>query len=266
VGVSRAGMGEWDSAAQLFDDARRVTEGLGDRRRWADAVGNLALVHLFRGDVAEATRQLVVLLESAARERDRRYQVGALRPLVWCLIAEGRIEEAAARLDQLRIFLDEGLEAEVEATRQDVHGFSACLAQLRGDEAGARREIDAILPQLERVDPSSSFYSTFLSASAIADAVHLLWSETRARGAVVDAGLLRASEVSCRVLAKYAKVFPVAKAASLRARAARTHLLGKSVAGDRLLSESRVAAAALQMVDRPLAKPSAEPHVHAAPQ
>src|SRR4030095_13370852 len=109
VGVSRAGMGEWESAAELFDDARRITEGLGDRRRWADAVGNLALVHLFRGDVAEASRQLLALLESATRERDRRYQVGALRPLVWCLIAEGRLDEAAARLDELRGFLGEGL-------------------------------------------------------------------------------------------------------------------------------------------------------------
>ena len=254
VGVSRAGMGEWDGAELLFTEARQITDGLGDRRRWADAVGNLALVGLFRGDLAGATALLEETWRSASRERDRRYQVSSLRPLIWCLIELGRLDEADQRLGELARFLEEGVDAEEAPTRQDLYAFRGLLALRRGDSVAALGDAAAALPGLERVDPSTSFYSAYLHADVVAEIFHAAWQEAVAAGTSPDPGLGRGSRIACKALTKYARVFPIAAPAAFRARAARERALGHHRAAAQWTARSLAAAARLTP-DARLAKP-----------
>ncbi len=252
VGVSYAGLGAWSEAATLFEDAIEVGEGLGDRRRLDDATGNLALVELFRGDVAGAVRRLGATYASAVEARDRRYQAVAVRPLAYGLILLGRLDEAEQRLDDLRAILQRGLAAEVDASRQDLHGFSALLALRRGDRARARAEAEVALPLIIRADPRTSFFGAHLSAAAVAD---ILLCVPGARG-VADARMAR------RAVARHARVFTIARPAALWCAGAAAWVEGRSGAARRAWRRSAVAAERLgQPRDQALADAALGLHV-----
>ncbi len=252
VGVSYAGLGAWSEAATLFEEAIGVGEGLRDRRRLDDATGNLALVELFCGDVAGAVRRLGATYASAVEARDRRYQAVAVRPLAYGLILLGRLDEAEQRLHELRAILQRGLAAEVDPSRQDLHGFSALLALLRGDRAQARAEAELALPFIIRADPGTAFFGAYLSAAAVAD---ILLCVPGPRGRA-DARMAR------RAVARHARVFTIAQPAALWCAGAAAWVEGRSGTARRAWRRSAAAATRLgQPLDRALADAALGLHV-----
>ena len=221
VGIERAGVGDWRWATELFEDAARVGGEVGDRRRWADAMGHLAVISVLHGRIGDAARQLEAVYDEAASARDLRYQVGALVSLVSVRLATDQLDDARAALREIEGAVAGGLQSEIEATRRHLASLWAlCEARCGAwDEALPHIRDAARLIGASR--PGDELYSGYLSVTAALDAAI----------AALEAGyldeILPLTTPLVRNLAGRARLFPVARPALDRLRGTLAWIRGR---------------------------------------
>lgn len=229
VAVSRAGVGDWLSARELFVQARADAARIGDQRRWQDAVGDLAYVDVIQGRFIEALG-ILDAHESAIQKGDDRYVSGTLRTIAYTCLELDRLEQVDEIVSQLNALVVGGLPAEELAARVDLHAMSAALAWARGNREQAYIEAKAGTTLLLQVKSSTSFFPAFVGYAHLAEVLlALLEVETKIHSAKVGQGkgtsvgtsvqriedLGRLAEIACHALRNHAKVFPIALPRSL---------------------------------------------------
>ncbi len=238
VALSLLGIGAWDRADTLLRQAATVAETIGDRRRWRDAVENMAGIAACRGDWPAAISGVTTMQMSAARDKDQRCLVSAWRERGFYFAHSGDWPEVAASVYRLRLELERGLQAEEQATRQDMLALAATLALQDGDSDGAARlalQALDIMAAMKGPNFPFNYWSAFLVARVFLN----LWQSAPAAPAGADA--------AGHILRREARVHAIAAPAMLLCAGATEALRGHRSRARRLLQRSRQRAGALGM-------------------
>jgi class 3 adenylate cyclase len=212
VGIARTGAADWPRAIPLFEEARRVGAELGDRRRWSDAVGHLAVIKMLQGDLRSALAGFTEIHEDAVRARDLRYQAEALCLRAYAELVLADFDGVRRTLATIQAVLAGGLQSEVENTERHLAALSALWHARRGELEEAEGHFRRAAKLISASRPADQLYYGFLSADATLDAGCVLHE---ARG---GEALLRPLRAVCRSLTRQAKLFPVARPAGRRHR------------------------------------------------
>lgn len=226
VGLSLAGVGEWENATKVLTEAATLAEAIGDRRRWRDGIENVAAIAACQGNWADALNGVKAMQASAARDKDQRYEVSALREEGFYLLHLGRHEEVQMRVHRLREELQRGVTAEEGATRQDLHAIESTLALERHDLAAARASADAALQEIKQASVATSFPYTYWSCFLVVRTYLNLFLAT-ARNGQADRALVSRIVDGCRALESQARIYPIAAPAALLCRGTFEWLTGK---------------------------------------
>jgi predicted ATPase/DNA-binding SARP family transcriptional activator len=133
VGILAAEQGDFDAAADAFEQALVLARTGPDRTRVATALTNLGNIAYFRGEVERARDAYVEGLE-LARDNDDLRRVATLSENL------GLLELGAGNLDRAVTMLENAIEA--ARTSGDAHALAACLRSI-GRVQIARGEIES---------------------------------------------------------------------------------------------------------------------------
>lgn len=224
TGMYYAGVGNWSRATHLFEQVIESAERLGDRYRWDDGVGNLAVVKYFQGDLATSMQLWQDVLASARRRSDAHNQAWALRGVVYGLLPQGKFDEAFSALENLQRLLAQDAHIIDEALRIDLHGLLAWVQTVRHNLPAANESTDAAFTLIANNMPTS--YLSLPGYAALAE-MHLnRWEAEVVAGSGIQiyqlpetatvrrirSKLTRPAQRACGALKKYARVFPVGRA------------------------------------------------------
>jgi len=212
VGIARAGMGDWSRAVPLFEEASRISAELGDRRRWLDAVGHLALIKILQGDARSAQAGLAETYEDGVRARDLRYQAEALCTRVYAELMLADFDGVRRTLAAIQAVLATGLQSEVENTERHLAALFAIWHARRGELEEAEGHFRRAAKLIAAGRPADQLYYGFLSSNAALDAGSVI------REAKEDETLLPPLRAVLRSLAGQARLFGVARPAMWRHR------------------------------------------------
>ena len=202
VGFYYTGAAKWDLAREPLTSVRQTAVELGDRRRLADAVGNLMEVEFLRGDFDEAEKLARELATTARARNDQRYEAEGLVDQVYCEWQLGRIDDAQRSLSELQQIL-----AETDVTDElkiKSAGLRATIYLALGEHDQALAASDEVLGLTAGQRPTS--FGTFLGYVAPVDVYLGLWEQDLAPPDVEA----RTAD-ALRRMADYAKVFPVGR-------------------------------------------------------
>jgi len=239
VGFYYTGAGKWELAREQFTKVRATAEELGDRRRLADAVGNLMELAFLQGAFDQAETLASELAETARGRNDRRYEAEGLVDQVYCEWQLGRSEQAQRSLAALRrIFADEtDMTAELKIKYR---GLLATIELARGEHERALAASEEVL-KLTGERPTS--FGTFLGYVAPVEVYLSLWE----RGLAPTDVRPRAA-LAVKRLGQYAGVFPVGRPRALTLQGRHEWLLGKHAAALRSWQRALASAQQLSMV------------------
>jgi class 3 adenylate cyclase/tetratricopeptide (TPR) repeat protein len=238
TGVFEAGIGNWNSAADRFEETARLGRLIGDARRVDDSTENQCALHYFRGQFHAGLQAADALLTSARKRDDLTMQASALRSLAYGHIWLGELDEAARRIDELQRLRDEASAHRVGLPHVDVYPLKALLAFRRQsfDEA-----LDAAESGLRAIAAASPMFYVVVFEYAALSEVLLGLSER---------GLARSHKAATRVLGRlrgFARVFPIARPASLFFDGQLAQGLGKMGRAERDYSRSASLANGLEL-------------------
>jgi hypothetical protein len=226
VGLSLAGVGEWDDAEKILTQAATVADVIGDRRRARDGIENVSAIAACQGNWARALEGATSMHASATRDKDQRYEVLALREQGFYLLHLGHLDEAQVRVDRIGVELQRGVTAEEGPTRQDLHALSGTLALERHDLVSARASADAALHEINQASVATSFPFTYWSCFLVARLYLNLFVATAPADGSLDRELVNRIAQSCRALRSQARIYPIAAPAALLCRGSLEWLTG----------------------------------------
>ncbi|GAB4444528.1 MAG: adenylate/guanylate cyclase domain-containing protein [Anaerolineae bacterium] len=209
AGMYYAGIGHWRRAGQLFSHIVDAAGQLGDRYRWDDGVGNLAIVKYFQGDFAASAQLSDDVFASARRRNDTHNQAWALRSRVYCRLPAGEFETALAELQQIEALLAQDSHIVDQALRIDTLGLLAQVHTELGRREDALAAAEQALALLAGTSPVS--YLSLPGYAGVAVACLRLWEQDDARRDGGRSPLAAAARRACKFLRGYARVFPVGK-------------------------------------------------------
>lgn len=210
AGVYKIGVGAWEEAEAHLGETREVAERLGDRRRWDDAMQNLAALDYLLGRYQRSLAGARELHASAGERRDERGLSVALRREALCQLATNELAELAARTDELDAYVTGtgdlyrdlpplGLKAQLHLRqrrhREAAEAISAALAIMRGSTPTFHDSL-----------------SDFVNVAQASLSLHRM----SALGEIGDLPDLPAmSRDACKALRRFARVFPIGRPYSL---------------------------------------------------
>ncbi|MCB0196360.1 MAG: AAA family ATPase, partial [Anaerolineae bacterium] len=225
TGIYYAGVGRWLKAERLLQQVVDISERLGDRSRWDDGVGNLAMIDFFRGEFDACDRRHADVLASAERRRDAHNQAWAMRGKVYVLLRRGELDQALSALHTLSTLLSQDTHIVDEALTIDRQGLLALVHLRRNEMDAAHRAAQTGLELITKTSPTS--FLSLPGYAGIAETFLTLWEQDLVNqlGYGVDAfkqpalhrttvrktssPYKRVARRACRALRKYAKVFPI---------------------------------------------------------
>ncbi|MCB9102211.1 MAG: AAA family ATPase [Anaerolineales bacterium] len=225
TGIYHAGVGHWSRAQNLLEQVIDIAERLGDRSRWDDGVGNLAMIHFFRGDFERCDRLHADVLASAERRRDTHNQAWAMRGKVYVHLRRGEFDPALAALDTLQSLLRQDQQLVDEALTIDLHGMLAVVHLRRAEIEPALAAAKTGAALIAKASPSS--FLSLPGYAGIAETYLSLWEREMVDRLGFEMQTINLSQIqkgrirgykspyknaarrACRALRKYAKVFPI---------------------------------------------------------
>jgi tetratricopeptide (TPR) repeat protein len=205
TGMYYSGVGRWAAARDLLNRVIETAERLGDRYRWDDGVGNLAVVTYYQGDFSRSEELSDSVNASAKRRNDTHNQAWAMRSKVYCLLPKGQFEEAQDCLETLQFLLEQETDILDEALRIDLHGLLALVHARLHRSSLAVEAAGKSLELMAQTSPTS--YLSLPGYAAAAETYLLLWENQAASVSVKF--LKKNARRACKALRRYAHVFPV---------------------------------------------------------
>ncbi len=219
AGMYYAGIGNWQRAGQLFSHIVDTAGQLGDRYRWDDGMGNLAIVKYYQGNFAASARLSDDVFASARRRDDPHNQAWALRSRVYCRLPAGEFTTAQAELRQIESLLAEESHIVDQALRIDTLALLAQVQTELGQREAALSAAGQALALLAGTSPVS--YLSLPGYAGVACTYLRLWEQDIAQhsgrsphqpdspAAGQRSPLAMAARRACKFLRGYARVFPV---------------------------------------------------------
>ncbi|MCB0214489.1 MAG: hypothetical protein KDJ52_34435, partial [Anaerolineae bacterium] len=175
TGIYYAGVGRWLKAKKLLLQVIDISERLGDRSRWDDGVGNLAMIDFFRGDFEACDRRHTDVLASAERRRDAHNQAWAMRGQVYVLLRRGELDQALDALHTLTELLSQDTHIVDEALTIDRQGLLALVHLRRNEPQAAHLAAQTGLELITKTSPTS--FLSLPGYAGIAETFLTLWEQ-----------------------------------------------------------------------------------------
>ncbi|HTD56882.1 MAG TPA: AAA family ATPase [Silvibacterium sp.] len=211
--VYLTGIGQWELAATLLNQAIATSDTIGDRRRGDDARIMLTLVQLYQGKFRESLSLADLLYKSAKERLDIRIQAEALYGKAWNLLLLGRIQELPACIEELDLLRSAQMKIGGWHRKQDVYSLYAVLYASNGDFARAAEHADKALA----ASHGSFQPNQLLIYSAILEVYLSLLQVARsgAQGGAVQESNAASAEASVsaalKMLRGFSRLFPIGK-------------------------------------------------------
>jgi class 3 adenylate cyclase/tetratricopeptide (TPR) repeat protein len=199
-------VGKWEDVREKALEAKAISEELGDYRQWGDSVVLAGESALISGDMADAMKLQLILLEDARRRRNPLQQGWGLFGVAANNIRMGNASSAIPMLEEALQILEEIPNI---ASSINTHGTIA-LAHLRLRQNNqALHHADKVLKLAENLSPT--VYSLNLGFSAVADVYFQLWENALQDSHLnLDAEQLKASALKAiKLVRAFEKVFPI---------------------------------------------------------
>jgi eukaryotic-like serine/threonine-protein kinase len=231
----------WDQAADLSDSAIAHLERMNASNELQVARTMRAHVYYYSGDFDQALR-LFVAVRQASRDADNaQLEAWGSYAAARSLIAMGQLTEAIGLLrESLRLLETRADQASVIIA----NGLLAEAASLSGDDVLAEEAAHIVLGLARGRRPAAMTEGRGYEGAA--SALLTLAARASSRGAAANTLGLKARE-SCELLRQFARLFPLAEAASLRCDGLLAQLLGKPSRAFRLFDRGSKVAKRLQM-------------------
>jgi tetratricopeptide (TPR) repeat protein len=237
AGFYYAGVGKWAEARELFDQMLAIAQRIGDRRRWDDAMSNLAPIHYYRGEFASGAG-LAAALYAAGHELLNRTE--GLQWQAKCLFSLGRFDEVTAHLEELQAALDEGSGLVDKPMKIGVQGLRAATYLRRGAYQSALEAAKQTVDMAAKSMPSS--YGVLSGYANPAEVYLTLWETSHPQP-----GLDTLARQACKLARGFARIFPIGRPRALLWGGLYEWLAGKPVRAHKAWLESLAVARSLEM-------------------
>ena len=203
TGMYYAGVGKWAESRDLLEQVIETAEFVGDRSRWSDSIGNLAVVNYFQGNFSRSMRLSDDFHATAVRRNDAHNQAWALRGKVYCLLPQGNFSTALANLEEIQSLLAEDPHIVDEALRIDLNGLLALVRLRRNESDQALAAARNALKIIKQTMPTS--YLSLPGYAGVTETLLSLWENEKQTGPPPKSEVKRA----LKALHGYARVFPI---------------------------------------------------------
>jgi len=236
-GFCRVAEGRFAEGRQSLEEAVRLAEHIGDKRRWIEAVCGLSTLLHYQGQYERRVQMGAdVLYASARRQGDLQAEAWGLLDQAESLVIMGEQKRAVEVLTATAPFLEKDIG---KSELVWGHGLTA-MAQLRaGNVRKAMEEAAAAVDAAAAVAPVAVY--CFEGYAGAADVLLALceasrgsscdngtWSGVNTAGLQADPRHLRGlAKRACKLLASYARVFPIARPRALLCLGRLANLSGK---------------------------------------
>ncbi len=237
AGFYHAGVGEWAQALVFFDQILNISQRLGERRRWVDAMSNLAPIHYYRGEFTSGAG-LAAALYAVGHDLQTRTQ--GLQWQAKCLFRLGNFDEVAGCLRELGDSLGEDSEIVDEAMKIGVRGLRAATHLRQGAPERALEAAGQTMDLASNAMPSS--YGVLSGYANPAEVYLGLWEAGHP-----EPGLDKLARKACKLARSFARVFPIGRPRALLWDGLYAWLAGKPARAQKAWQESLAAARDLEM-------------------
>ena len=241
VGFYYIGVGNWSKARELFEQIVEISKRLGDQRRWEGGIDNLACMCYFRGNFVSGAELADSVYTSASHRNDMHFQSMGLHGKASCLLHLGKFDEAIICLEKLQTLLTKGSEILDKALRAGVHGLLAILHLRRSEYQQAFEQAN----QATDLITTESFlngYIAFSGYAGVAEVYLTLWGSQYPKP-----GIDKLAQKACKILHRYARVFPIVKPRAWLCQGAYYWLTNKPSKAHKAWAKSLAAAEKLEM-------------------
>jgi len=207
-GVYHMGLGQLEKAREAFEEAWRLFEQLGDRRRAAECAGLIALTHHYQGHFIRAHQGVSELYPIARRVGDVQTQAWALVGQVASALSFSASSQVETSLKLLKTAQDILADSLDRTNKIRLGGVLARVYLREPDHDIAAQTAEATLQLIEQTRPTSVL--SLDGYSGVVETFLRLWEEGVQPSSVPDPKFfaLRAS----RAFSAFAHIFPVAQA------------------------------------------------------
>ena len=199
-------VGKWDEVRTRVEEAKAISEQLGDSRQWGDCTVLLAENAIISSDIEYAINIQKILLADARKRRNPLQQGWGLFGVAANNIRLGNEAEAVPMLEEALQILEElpNLASSINTNGQ------LALAHLRLGQHGQALAYAGVVLELA-ADISPTVYSMDLGFAAVADVYFELWEKAlQDSTGKVDPDKYRLfAERALKLLRAFQKVFPI---------------------------------------------------------
>lgn len=243
-GFCHVGVGRFDQGDAALEEAVRLAERVGDKRRWIVAVcGHSTLLH-YQGHYARRVKMGAdVLYTSARRQGDFQAEAWGLLDQIESLIALGDLERSMALLDDLVPFLGEDIGRSEQVWGHGLRALGLLRAGRRQEALEAATRANVATTQVAPV--AVYCYEGYAGSAEVFLA--LLEDPSGLGAAIPPDALLTGARQAVKALGQYARVFSIARPRSLVCQGLLAHHQGRGKQAAALLRRGADAAVALKM-------------------
>jgi class 3 adenylate cyclase/tetratricopeptide (TPR) repeat protein len=201
LGMYWMGLGRWDKASPLGEEALRIFDQSGHYRRWQEQLVFVSLTLMPQGEVERARQLRMQLRELATRSASVHGQTWSLVLLAEIALLEDDLDEAIAYLEEAT-----AISSVIGHTdRIWVYGVLA-VARLRAQQPDLARQAATAAQALIDESMPDAFYA-LEGYSGVAEAGVMLWNPETESG--------KAARKSLKGIKQFANFFPVGKPRAL---------------------------------------------------
>ena len=255
-GMYYAGVGQWSKAESLMRQVIETAELVGDRSRWGDGVGNLAIVHYLQGNFEQCAKLSDDFYTAARQRNDIHNQAWALRGKVYGLLPQGKFTEALEYLEIINTLLAQDTHIVDEALRIDLNGLLALVHLRLNQPQQALAATEKALSVAQNTMPTS--YLSLPGYAAIAETYLTLWEEDNSKPRQKSANKTQNPQPTTqnsklhpksalKALRGYARVFPIGQPRALLWQGVYQWVSGRQNSAYKLWAKSLALAEELDM-------------------
>jgi tetratricopeptide (TPR) repeat protein/tRNA A-37 threonylcarbamoyl transferase component Bud32 len=214
------GIGQWQTARQYIHRSITIADEIGDRRLWESVSGVLALVNSFEGKFADAIDVFNQVYHSSIRS-------GNTQTYLWGMLGQAENLLPSGRFEDAQTFLDEASTVPMHKFGRDSeirsNALNAVVSLRRDNQTQALQFAEATLKLISQAAPTSSWLMQHYAAAA---QIFLTLWETGAPVSSTEA-LQQSARQACRIMTRFARIFPIGKARAALCQGWLEYLQGK---------------------------------------
>lgn len=222
-GLYWVGMGRWQDARLVLEQAADICDQLGDRRRWGTNWTLLAQVAYYEGDFARGAEMFEQLHDEARHSGDVLQQAWALGGQGQNMLRLGQLAHAIELLEQANAALAENHELPSQISND---GLLAMCWLRQGDLPRAHEAARTTAALLESVAVPAAYY-LIEGYAGVAETSLALWEASGGSAPAERAALALRAEHACTALAGYARIFPIGRPRMLLCKGLHAWLEGR---------------------------------------